>query len=296
MRNLGLIITFYLASFALPSNVFALGLGEIEVNSFLNQPLKAEIEVISSRAGEIDDLLISLASRDAFTRAGLSRPGHLSELRFLVKRNEAGDKAVILVTTKSAIREPFLNFLIEADWSKGRLLKEFTVLLDPPFYADIAAPAEPSPPIPAEVAIETPIASEGDGSSSVISEQQTAPEPIATVEPIVTPEPLTAVEPIALNDTEPTGETGLPEVGDQTIAEDAEMTFDGEVQILKGDTLWSLADRFKDSEHSINQVMLALQRSNPEAFGDNNINYLKIGAVLRVPDADALDIYGKQEA
>ena len=78
MRNLGLIITFCLAGIALPPNGFALGLGEIEVDSFLNQPLKAEIVVISTRAGEIDDLLVSLASREAFTRAGLSRPGHLS--------------------------------------------------------------------------------------------------------------------------------------------------------------------------------------------------------------------------
>ncbi|NIO41588.1 MAG: TspA protein, partial [Burkholderiales bacterium] len=63
-------------------------------------PLNAEIEVISARPGEIDDLLVSLASRDAFTRAGLSRPRHLSDLRFAVRKNEAGDEAVILVTTK----------------------------------------------------------------------------------------------------------------------------------------------------------------------------------------------------
>ena len=135
MRNLGLIVALWLATL-LPTSSLALGLGEIEVNSFLNQPLNAEIEVISARPGEIDDLLVGLASSEAFTRAGLARPRHLSDLRFSVKKNEEGDEAVIIVSTKSAVKEPFLNFLIEADWSKGRVLREFTVLLDPPFYAN----------------------------------------------------------------------------------------------------------------------------------------------------------------
>ncbi|MFT5599655.1 MAG: pilus assembly protein FimV, partial [Chitinophagales bacterium] len=100
MRNLKLIIIFWLASFAMPGISFALGLGEIDVSSFLNQPLKAEIEVISARPGEIDDLLVSLASRDSFARAGLSRSEHLLGLRFEVKKNENSDQATILVTTK----------------------------------------------------------------------------------------------------------------------------------------------------------------------------------------------------
>ncbi len=116
MRNLGLILALMSAVF-LPTNSLALGLGEIEVKSFLNQPLNAEIEVISARPGEIDDLLVSLASRDAFTRAGLSRPRHLTDLRFSVRKDESGETAVVVVTTKAAVKEPFLNFLIEADSS-----------------------------------------------------------------------------------------------------------------------------------------------------------------------------------
>ena len=142
MRKLGLVTAIGLAGLSLSGQVIALGLGEIEVRSFLNQPLEAEIEVISARPGEIDDLLVTLASRDAFSRAGLSRLRHLSDLRFEVQKSESGDSAVILVTTQQSVKEPFLNFLIEADWSKGRVLREFTVLLDPPFYADTPAPAE----------------------------------------------------------------------------------------------------------------------------------------------------------
>ena len=122
MRKLSLSLTFWLAGVLLSTNSLALGLGEIEVNSFLNQPLDAKIEVISARSGEIDNLLVTLASREAFTRAGLSRPRNLSELRFSVQVDEETATAVVLVTTKSAVKEPFLNFLVEADWAKGRVL------------------------------------------------------------------------------------------------------------------------------------------------------------------------------
>ena len=190
MRNLGLIVALWLAVL-LPTNSFALGLGEIEVNSFLNQPLNAEIEVISARPGEIDDLLVSLASREAFTRAGLARTRNLSDLRFSVKKSEDGERAVILVTTKGSVKEPFLNFLIEADWSKGRVLREFTILLDPPFYADQPAATEiTSQPVEQPVIEEasvteiveqsgvTPIAESGEPAETI----ETISEPIALAE------------------------------------------------------------------------------------------------------------------
>jgi pilus assembly protein FimV len=115
VRKSGIILSLWTALLCFPLSSFALGLGEIEVNSYLNQPLKAEIEVVNARPGEIDDLLVSLASRDAFRKAGLDRASDLSKLRFQIEKSEDGEKATILVTTKSAIKEPFLNFLIEAD-------------------------------------------------------------------------------------------------------------------------------------------------------------------------------------
>jgi pilus assembly protein FimV len=336
VRNFGLIITFCLASLALPSNSFALGLGEIEIHSFLNQPLNAEIEVISARAGEIDDLLVSLASRDSFKRAGLSRPRHLSELRFAVKKSEEGDTAVVLVTTKTAVKEPFLNFLVEADWSKGRVLREFTVLLDPPFYADSPAPTE---------SVSQPVASEQTISSAVVPEpiveEVTMLEEVATsdtITPIATTIPSTSGDeqtitepielvaddssklsadeiialpteeliarfgkpadtidkPIALSE-ETESETEVEEV--QTIVfDESELEIVGDLLVEKGDTLWSLASQFKDSEHSIDQVMLAIQSMNPGAFNDNNINNMRIGAVLRAPDGEQLDRLSNREA
>jgi pilus assembly protein FimV len=286
-----------LAIIALPTNSFALGLGEIEVNSFLNQPLNAEIKVISARAGEIDDLLVTLASRDSFKRAGLSRPRHLSELRFAVKKNEEGDSAVILVTTKSAVKEPFLNFLVEADWSKGRVLREYTVLLDPPFYADTPAPAETA----SQPTISQPTISQSTTTSTSISkpivDEVTISEPvtpIATSTPSTSGDEQTITEPIAVSQ-EP--DSGSESEDIQTIiADESEPVIVGDLRVVKGDTLWSLASQFKDSEHSMDQVMLAIQRMNPEAFNDNNINNMKAGAVLRAPDGEQLDRINKRAA
>ena len=281
MRNLGLNLSFWLAAIILPTNSLALGLGEIEVESFLNQPLKAEIEVISARAGEIDDLLVGLASRDAFTRAGLSRPNNLTELRFAVEKSEDGASAVILVTTKGSIKEPFLNFLVEADWSKGRLLREFTILLDPPFYADTPEPA-PQPAtetvaITPEPEVPAPIAESAATDAMSVTEQQTVTEPIA----------------LSDDDQQTTAETTYSSETDNDQSE----IMTGNVTVEKGDTLWSIASSLRGvAGHSVNQIMLAIQRTNPDAFGDDNINNLKVGAVLRLPDSSMFGDIDQQQA
>ena len=287
MRNLGLILALW-SALLLPTSSLALGLGDIEVKSFLNQPLNAEIEVISARPGEIDDLLVSLASRDAFTRAGLSRPRHLSELRFAVRKDESGEKAVVVVTTRSAVKEPFLNFLIEADWSKGRLLREFTVLLDPPFYADQPAPAptESASQAPAQPISDTQSVSEIAQQAGVTTTSAAAQE--APSEPI--PEPI--AEPIAMAESSPEPEPS----GGEIATQQPQNIIEGDVLVVKGDTLWSIASRFKDDAHTMSQVMLAFQRANPGAFTNGNINNMKEGAILRAPSQSELDALGQQEA
>jgi pilus assembly protein FimV len=303
VRNLGLKVTLWLMAL-LPINSFALGLGEIEVNSFLNQPLSAEIEVISARPGEIDDLLVSLATREAFTRAGLDRPRHLSDLKFTVNKSEDGESAVIMVTTRSAIKEPFLNFLIEADWSKGRLLREFTVLLDPPFYAEQPAPAEtlnesnlsdpaqadPAQPEPAQESGTSDSSLSSDDSAGMSSADATAGGSIT--EPIALSGGTTYEQPEAFVDTQ----TSSPPSSSEYVADESENIIQGDVLVVKGDTLWSIASRYKDKDHSMAQVMLAFQRANPNAFNDGNINNMKLGAVLRAPGADEFDALDKQSA
>jgi len=124
---------------AIPSLAQALGLGGIEVKSGLNEPLVAEIQVIQSAPGEADGLAVALASAEDFARVGIDRARMEMPLTFTVAKGAAG-QAVIKVTSAVPVKEPFLNFLLEVNWSKGRLLREYTVLLDPP----VSAPARGS--------------------------------------------------------------------------------------------------------------------------------------------------------
>ena len=140
-----------LALLMVPAVGHALGLGEVRVLSSLNEPIEAEIALSDLRAGELDALQVRLASAEAFARVGLDRPFLLTQLQFETARNDAGEP-VVRVTSQEAVREPFLNFLIEANWSRGRLLREYTVLLDPPVLmpaiAESMQPARTEPTRP----------------------------------------------------------------------------------------------------------------------------------------------------
>ena len=112
---------------------YALGLGEIQVFSALNQPLEAEITLNNVRPGEMEDLILQLASEDAFNRAGVERIYLLTKLEFKSVVKSDGTN-VISVSSKDIIREPFLNFLVNVEWPRGKLVREYTILLDPPAF------------------------------------------------------------------------------------------------------------------------------------------------------------------
>lgn len=274
----------------LPITAYSLGLGDIDVKSFLNQPLKAEISIISVRPGEIDDLLVGLASRSAFSRASLSRPSHLSDLKFKVIKSEDGESAVISVKTQTAVKEPVLNFLVEADWSKGKVFREFTILLDPPYFAQqYSKPA--SKPTPKANVKTTPPQSVAETTQALETEEQSVPivnqapsQNEAAVsddnndgyvnESAITEEynfDVSSVEAVAIQKEE------LAAAGTMDSSSPDSIT------ISDGATLWSVAKTLKSDGMSMSQVMLALQRINQEAFGKGNINNLKQGSVLRVP-------------
>ena len=113
---------------------FGLGLGTIQVRSGLNEPLVAEIPVIESEAGEAAVMTAKLATADDFARVGLDVSGVTVPLSFDLATNAQGHP-VIRVTSEDPVREPFLSFLVEVNWNKGRLLREYNVLLDPPNVA-----------------------------------------------------------------------------------------------------------------------------------------------------------------
>lgn len=118
---------------AFPIVANALGVGSISVHSALNEPLDARIQLISASPTQIEDLRVRLASADVFRQAGVDRPFFLSKLRFKTIAPEQG-ASYVQVTTRETVREPFLDFLIEVSWAGGRLIREFTLLLDPPVY------------------------------------------------------------------------------------------------------------------------------------------------------------------
>src|SRR6202167_4866271 len=133
-----------MACLLIPSLSWGLGLGEIHLNSARNEPMNAEIDLIAAGPEELAALRASLAPKDAFTRYGIDRPPFLSTLTFKVGKSKDG-RDVLLVRSTDAIPEPFVTFLVEVNWARGRLMREYTVLLDPPVYTPGENPSSSAP-------------------------------------------------------------------------------------------------------------------------------------------------------
>jgi len=228
-----------------PSALYALGLGEIKLNSALNQPFDAEIELVSAAQEDLSALRASLASNDTFVRYGLDRPGYLSEFTFQVVRSEGRD--VLKVTSPRPVTEPFVTLLVEANWPRGRLLREYTVLLDPPVFA----PA----PVAAEPAVATPRAATAPRTAQPRTEPASAPAPASAPS-----------EPRAARPT-------------TSVAAEPGATY----RVRPNDTLWEIASAaYPGARSDVNRAMVAIYQSNPAAFG-GNINVLRAGSELRMP-------------
>lgn len=257
-------------------DVLALGLGTIEVKSRLNEPLVAEIPVIQAGPGEAQGLIVQLASSEDFERVGLSRTRVSMPLEFSL--HSSGERMVIRVTTKEAVREPFLDFLVEANWPNGRLLREYTVLLDPPVMAPSRS-AQVKTPVPATPASEpAPAAVRAEAARAAAA----TPAPVAAA-----PEPTVAQAPPPPPPPAPSAAASEPTSPPTTPAA-AQITASGEFgPVDAGQTLSEIARATRvDDTVSINQMMIALLRHNPDAFYQDNINALKRGAILRIPSAD----------
>lgn len=138
------LVTAMLGAFA--SHAYALGLGEIKLNSALHQPLDAEISLLSATPEEVDQLRVQLASPQAYQQAGVERIYLHTRLKFAVVTKPDGS-AVIKVTSQDPVREPYLDFLVQARWASGQMVREYTMLIDPPSLMPAEAPA-PAPAAP----------------------------------------------------------------------------------------------------------------------------------------------------
>lgn len=222
----------------------ALGLGELTLQSALNQQFRAEIQLHNVGDLSRNQIIANLASQEDFERAGVERIFFLTRIQFEVVHRSPED-VIIRLTTDRNVREPFLNFLVELHWPSGRLLREFTVLLDPPAFSE-------TPPAPVK---------------------QTQVEPAKQASALVAAKPA-AGEPV-----------------------DIDQRTDSRVRIKKNDTLWSIArDHRPEESLSIRQTMLAIQKNNPQAFINNNINLIKAGQLLTIPSATEIQGFSSSQA
>ncbi|MEG0185669.1 MAG: FimV/HubP family polar landmark protein, partial [Stenotrophomonas sp.] len=248
------------------SSALALGLGDIRVLSKPGQPLLAEIPVISSDPAELENLRVALASPVTFERVGLQRPaGLVSELQFELTRNAQG-RAVVRVTSQTPVETPSLSFLVEADWGQGRLVREYSALVDAP--ASALAVAEPEIVAPAGVLSDT------------IVREAPAPAPAAPTPAVPAPTAVAARPRAAAPAAQPPAAAA-----------------DGSVKVQRGQTLSQIAGTLaRGNQISRDRAMIALLRANPEAFIRGNVNLLKQGAVLRMPGDTALAAVDANEA
>ena len=237
-----------LSALAAPSALYALGLGEIRLNSALNQPFDAEIDLVSATSEDLSALRAALAPSDTFQRYGLDKPAYLSDFTFRVGRS--GGRDVLKITSPRPVTEPFVTLLVEASWPRGRLLREYTVLLDPPTMAPAAVTAPP-PPSPAVSMAE--------------------PAPRSTTEP-TEPEPASSAR-----------SSSMPSGARQTVTTPRSIDPGSTYRVHPNDTLWRIASAASPGPRSeVNRMMVAIFQANPAAFG-GNINVLRSGSELRIP-------------
>ncbi len=282
-----------------PFGAWALGLGDIELRSALNQPLDADIELVSVTPEELADLRVALADPATFERYGLDRPGFLGRLSFGVGRDGLG-RDVIRVTSVEPITEPFVTVLVEATWTRGRLLREYTVLLDPPVMLPAEAAIEPVRPATTRLPEPTQPA-------AVIQRPTPTPTPTPAPSPAPTPEPEAAVEPaptapVTSPRPEPQPEPAPAPAPARTPAAVADVDdlpapapagAYGPVQ--RGETLWGIAAQSRLADITMNQMMVAIYEANPAAFS-GNMNVLREGATLVMPSAAALTARSSADA
>lgn len=239
----------------------ALGLGEVRLNSKLNEPLNAEIKLLDTRGLGAGQVIVGLASPADFERNGVERHFFLTEFEFEVLLNHPSG-ALVRVTSRSPIREPFINFLVEAKWPTGRLLREYTLLMDLPTFSEKETPAS----------VRTPTAE--------AAPSQATPNTGRTPPPRQSPATASA----------PSERAIAPAASRSAVSGDT-------YTVGANDTLWQIAlDVRPDNSHSVHQTMLAIQRLNPDAFINNNINLLRKGQVLRIPAGDEIRSLPVREA
>lgn len=246
----------------------ALGLGELTLRSALNQPFRAEILVRDVGELDVEEIKIALADDTAFENAGVERSQFLSSLEFQVELLGGGNGKIIVTTTKT-VQEPYLDFIVEVRWPSGKINREYTVLLDLPVFS----PASSAP---------------------TVNVARSVPQSTPVVKSPV---------PKAVPAREPGGSIGVanrtaPQVRDaadqQSLPKAADPT---EYRVQHHDTMWKIAEKLRPSSYvTTQQTMIALLKMNPKAFVAGNVNRIKSGYVLRIPNESEVNQFNHDEA
>ncbi len=232
-----------------PQTASALALGRLTVQSALGEPLRAEIEVPQISSTEADTLRAMLGSAEQFRSQGLEFPSTLSGLQIQLQRR-VGGQTILQLRTERAITEPFLDLVLDAQWQNGRLIRSYTLLLDPPAERRPASLVRLAPQVSAPTAAAAPAPSKPSG------------KPAISASP-VTAAPRTSAELTSTAATAPT----------ETVV------------VQPGETATQIANRHRPAEVSLDQMLLALLQGNPRAFIQRDIHRIKAGATLKLPDA-----------
>jgi pilus assembly protein FimV len=245
------------------------------LQSALGQPLKAEIDVVALRKGETESLSARVASPEAFRQAGVDYGAAIASVRAGVQRRDGG--YIVVLSSAEPINEPFLDVLVELTWATGRLVRQYTFLLDP---AEYKGPRE-APPVVAAPQVQ-PVA------------------PPRAPEPVVVPEaPKAAAEPskpiAAAPTSEPAAAPAAPEPSSAAAPAPAAAPA-GSYEVQKGDTLSQIAIANMPAGVSLHQMLVALYRANEDAFIDRNMNLVRAGAVLKIPTQEEANAVAKEDA
>ncbi len=276
----------------LPLSVPAAGLGRLTVLSGLGQPLRAEIEVVSLQRGEAESLSARIATTEAFRDAGVEYGAVVPRIRTVLERRP-NDRYVIVLSTPQAVEEPFLDLLVELNWASGRLVRQYTFLLDPADYRGpqpiAVAPSRPAmtEARPAEAPRPPEVTAAAPAAAATPPAESAAPAPAAPP-PVETP---AAPTPSAQAPAAPAPGAQAPAAAPK-LASGPAATY----QVQKGDTLGKIAQQYKPEGVTLQQMLVALYRANEDAFIQKNMNLVRAGRVLTIPEREAVEVIAANDA
>ena len=292
----------------------AVGLSDIKISSALNQPLDAQVQLLDVGNLPLNNIKVRLATSEEFTKVGVEREGMVGELEFQVVRDKAG-KVMILITTDKPLDDPIISFLMEVASPSGRMLRQYTVFLDPADYErpKVVIPASAETYINKQATLPQPTMFAGQQQQPSETATTAWQEPVAKVPTANTwqePKATQKQEPQVLqkpNVRQPSGASTsaistvtkqesrtLHSTAENTVTTKTIVTMKPETPavefqerygpVTSQDTLWKIALKYsKQGQVTPQQAMLAIYSSNPKAFAHHNPNGLMTGFVLRIP-------------